>query len=492
MSVGMSYRLFVPIALVATLTALVLFAADVPPSHPSTIAVLNFKNLQPNAATDWIGEGAAETLTTRLASIAGLVTVERTQIRKVLDEQVFQQIDLTDPRSAVKLGKTLGAQRMVVGTYVSQTDGLMFNARVVDVASGEVLSTAQVIGDPNKALGVLFQVAEAIVQSFERKSVTLDARQLTSGAGGGGLGELEKAVLNNGGTLNTDAFQAFSSAGLTRVPDEQINWLNRAIQLDPNYAMAFHMRGVAYAWKGNHDRAIQDFTRALELRPTYSWAPASHYERGNAFARKGDYARALQDVTRATELSPTYADAFVSLGSIYRLQGDLDRAIAGFSRAVELRPNYTGVYQLLGACCFQKNDFDAALKHFGRAIQLSPKDASGYENRATVYAMKGDNDRAVQDATRAIELGANTGAAYYVRGAAYSNRKDYDRAIRDLNRAVELNPNDWRSVLHRANAHYKKRAYDKAWADVRECRRLGGEVDAKFLADLVKDSKRTE
>ena len=57
----------------------------------------------------------------------------------------------------------------------------------------------------------------------------------------------------------------------------------------------------AYSSKGEHDRAIEDYSRAIELDPEY--APA-YYNRGNAYSDKGEYDRAIEDLNRAIELDP--------------------------------------------------------------------------------------------------------------------------------------------------------------------------------------------
>jgi curved DNA-binding protein CbpA len=77
---------------------------------------------------------------------------------------------------------------------------------------------------------------------------------------------------------------------------------------DPRDAVAFHNRGLAYVAKDDIDRAIADYTRAIELNPNYG--PAFE-ARARAYARKGDHIRAIADVTRASELAPKVAAAVV-------------------------------------------------------------------------------------------------------------------------------------------------------------------------------------
>jgi tetratricopeptide (TPR) repeat protein len=82
------------------------------------------------------------------------------------------------------------------------------------------------------------------------------------------------------------------------------------IQLNPKDAIAYHNRGEAYSLKGEVDRAISDFNKAIELTPNY--APA-YNSRGRAYTSKGDYVHAVADVTKAGELTPQPAPVPVAV-----------------------------------------------------------------------------------------------------------------------------------------------------------------------------------
>jgi tetratricopeptide (TPR) repeat protein len=80
----------------------------------------------------------------------------------------------------------------------------------------------------------------------------------------------------------------------------QIKACSALIQRDPKDATAYYKRGVAYQFKGDVDRAIADYSKAIELRPGYARAYES---RGSAYANKGVYTNAVAGVTRASELA---------------------------------------------------------------------------------------------------------------------------------------------------------------------------------------------
>jgi len=82
--------------------------------------------------------------------------------------------------------------------------------------------------------------------------------------------------------------------------DLRIKSCSALIERNAKDAVAYYNRGEAYELKGEADRAISDYTRAIVSDPNY--APA-YNGRGRAYVSKGDYVRAVDDVTRAGELT---------------------------------------------------------------------------------------------------------------------------------------------------------------------------------------------
>jgi tetratricopeptide (TPR) repeat protein len=82
--------------------------------------------------------------------------------------------------------------------------------------------------------------------------------------------------------------------------DLRIKACSEMLATNPNNAMAYYMRGAAYQSKGEVDRAISDYTVAIELNPYHA---AAYESRARAYVGKGDYTHAVADVTMAGELA---------------------------------------------------------------------------------------------------------------------------------------------------------------------------------------------
>ena len=108
-----------------------------------------------------------------------------------------------------------------------------------------------------------------------------------------------------------------------------------AYKAKSDLAMAYTIRGVAYGLKGDFDRAIADYTQAIQLDPKNA---VSYNNRGAAYGIKGDLDGAIADYARAIQLDPKDATAYNNRCIVYTGKGDLDRAIADCTQAIRLDP----------------------------------------------------------------------------------------------------------------------------------------------------------
>ena len=234
-------------------------------------------------------------------------------------------------------------------------------------------------------------------------------------------------------------------------------------------AFAYCCRGIRYSGEGKYDPAIQDFDKAIELKPSYAKA---YNNRGNAYSNKGDHDRAIQDYNKVIELDPNYAGAYSNRGNAYDNKGDHDRAIQDYDKAIKLDSDDADAYYNRGKAYDGKGDYDRALQDYDKAIELKPNYLEAYGSRGNAYSGKGEHDRAIQDYNKVIELDPNDTKAYNNRGNAYNNKGDHDRAIQDYGKAIELNPNDAEAYNNRGIAFLRKSEYDSAFQDFEKTLRI--------------------
>jgi lipoprotein NlpI len=200
-------------------------------------------------------------------------------------------------------------------------------------------------------------------------------------------------------------------------------------------AIAYNNRGIGYDEKRDYNRAIQDFSQAIRLDPSYAIA---YNNRGNAYRDKQDYDSAIRDYSQAIRLDPSYVIAFNNRGNAYRYKQDFDSAIRDYSQAIRLNPKYAIAYNNRGYAYFEKKDYDRAIQDFSQAIRLDPKYAIAYSNRGNAYLSKNDYSRAIEDYRQTLQLDPKNAGAYANRAHARFFQGEFATAVPDFTRAAEL------------------------------------------------------
>jgi tetratricopeptide (TPR) repeat protein len=182
----------------------------------------------------------------------------------------------------------------------------------------------------------------------------------------------------------------------------------------PTYSPRAHARGsglddasagVAAANEGKYDDAIRLLTKAIASGELSQEELSRAYNsRGLSWDKKGDYDKAIADYSKAIMIDPKYVEAYNNRGSACDKKGDYDKAIADCSKAIELDPMYAEAYNNRGIAWAMKVDYDKAIVDFTTAIKINPKDANAYFNRGLARNKKGEHDKAKDDFDEAIEI----------------------------------------------------------------------------------------
>jgi tetratricopeptide (TPR) repeat protein len=247
--------------------------------------------------------------------------------------------------------------------------------------------------------------------------------------------------------------------------DEAIKSFTRAIELDPEYAVAYNNQGLVRYKRGDFLGAIRDFTRAIELDPGF---PEPHFNRGLA-RRKAMKTHGL-DYGLATISSESEGDRGIQLplrsilidGEEYiKKPGSGDFPVSTIPQLLPIKlltfriernhPASNRAYYERGKLYLDMGDSDAAIADFQKALEISPPDwpdrgkARDLLKRAREALQKKKTilDGIIKDYTKAIELSSEFNQAYYERGMLYLVVGNLDGAVADLRRTLEASPPDW-------------------------------------------------
>lgn len=137
-------------------------------AEPLKIAVMPFANLTSDKNLDWLSFGISETVTTELAKIHNYRLIERMQMDKIIKEWAIQVSDAVDPKTAVEVGKALGVEYVVIGSFQKYQDKLKIDVRRIKVEDGEICETESVIGPENDVFKLQETISKNLREQFDK------------------------------------------------------------------------------------------------------------------------------------------------------------------------------------------------------------------------------------------------------------------------------------------------------------------------------------
>jgi serine/threonine protein kinase/tetratricopeptide (TPR) repeat protein len=383
------------IALLTVLAVVVLLYTGVwrdrLPGNPKTpkfesLAVLPLANLSADPAQEYFADGMTEELTTELSQISGLRVISRTSTMRYKGSQ----------KPLPEIAKELGVDAVIEGSVERSGDEVRISAQLINARSDTHLWARSYHRNLRDVLAMQSEVARAIAGEI---SVQLTPQ--------------EQARFERSRPVNVAAYEAYLR-GLYHwnfhTPDEMqkaIVQYNRAIEIDPSYALAY-----------------------VALSNTYHLLPF------NADAPPQEaFPKAKEAALKAIQLDPQLGEAHSSLGLVL------------------------GQYDW---------DWTEAEREHKRAIELNANSPSALMYYAELLSLRGHNDQAIATATRGRELDPVSGAVGLQLSRAYFHARQYDRAAQSFRQFLETNPHFWPLHLFLGQVYEQQGQYAKALAELHQ------------------------
>jgi len=388
-------------------------AATVVPGK--SIAVLPLINESGDPKDEYFSDGLSEELIAALAQISGLKVIGRSSSFRFKDRT-------EEPKT---IGEKLGVSTLLEGTVRKQGDRVRIVAELINAADGIEVWNRTFDHELKDIFAVQQEIAKAVAESLR---VTL-------------LGSEEKSAQM--ATNSVEAHNAYLQGHFYSVRRnaedyrKAIDYFDQAIQLDPNYALAYAERSEVWTVMGDltgqrstaFSKARSDAEKAVAIAPSLAEA---HAALGwvRAFT-EWKFAEGLSELQRAKELSPANPTANDLLARVIVYTGRMEEAERQARQAVELDPLSAATQFTLGRVLFYAGKLDEAYAAGRKMAELYPSASSSHRWQVLVAVQRGDGETALReaqlepdDSIRPFQLAL----AQYVRG----DRKAADAALADL------------------------------------------------------------
>jgi TolB-like protein/Flp pilus assembly protein TadD len=427
-----------------------------------SIAVLPFKVLSApaeNTGDEYLGVGLADALITRLSKVKQLIVRPTSSVLRYRGPSI-------DPLVA---GRDLSVDYVLEGSLRRVGDRLRITAQLMGVAEGITRWADQFDEQSNDVLQIEDSISERVAKAL--------MPQLT--------GE-EQSELSKRGTDNVEAFESYlrgryywstyTESGLARAMESY----QRAITLDPKYALAYTGIADYYNWLGVFglkpfrecsEAAKLAAQKAVKLDPTSAEAYSAL---GFATVTHDfDWAIAESHHRRAIDINPNYATGHHWYGFHLQMIGRFDQAIREMLRARELDPLSPPVVQGLAWAYYQARRFDESIATYRSMLDAVPDFSYGLATYAWSLRGAGRPDEAVIASEKALEHSG--GGQFFVSGLgssyALAGRTADARAA--LKRLQEMSERTYVSPYHRSLIHLHLGERDAALALLKEAYEIG-------------------
>jgi len=499
----------------------------------------------------------AKTASGKIYPVKGVIAedAEADLILIVLDisEQIFPYLRLTEvlPEEGEKIlvvGSPLGLEYTISDGIVSSVRDIPDFGNIFQITApvSPGSSGSPVINMKGEVVGVVtLQLVEGQNLNFaipSKKALKLKSKEVQT------LSQWSSTVLENWSS---------SSEGLTYIGlilvgagdyEKALSYFKEAAIENSKFALAILLMGYCNSELGHYQEAINDYNEVIKLYPEklypkiklYPELASAYAGRGFAYGQLDEYPKALNDFTKALELDPKYTKAYAFRGAVYGELGEYKKAINDYNEAIELDPKFATVYYTRGAAYLNLGKYQKAIDDFTKSIDQNPEDANAYLSRGVAYVLLDLTFTACGDAyqagllylkqenipealecidfikkidpssplikqlmdkiyaepketlttqqkeawewigkanqintpelkieylTKAIELSPEDALTYYNRGTAYFNLVEFQKAIDDFTKAIELSPNDTNAYLSRGVVYIVFEEHQKAIDD---------------------------
>jgi serine/threonine-protein kinase len=355
-----------------------------------SLAILPLANGSNDSNAEYLSDGITESIINCLSNVPNLRVVPRST--------VFRYKGCED--DAQKIGNELGVGAVLAGRLVKINDSLVVKTELIDI-EGE----SQIWGEQyRRKMTDIFALQEEIAEDISEELKL----QLTG---------KEKENLKKRYTENIDAYHYYLKGRYFVTAKRTEEWIKKgieffqkAIDLDPNYALAYSGLAEAYGFFASS---------------TGGWLPSEAYPKAEAAAQK------------ALELDDTLGEAHCSLG-FFRLLYDWNfpEAEKQFKRAIELSPNYPNAHDGYGFYLKAVGRHEEAIKQCKIVQQLDPLSPFSHISLGYGYYFARDFDKAIEECHKALEMDKHSTFAYRNLGLAYLQKGEIENAISALSKAV--------------------------------------------------------
>ena len=381
-----------------------------------SLAVLPFVNATQDPNAEHLSDGITESIINNLSQLASLRVMPRNSAFRFKRDQA----------DVKNIASQLGVEALVTGDIKQLGDKLVINVRLIDAKDESQIWGNQYVRPTTDILTAQSEIAQAVVQNLRLK-----------------LTATETQLLNKRYTENAEAWQLYQRGRFhvfKLTPPEielGISYFQQAIEMDPNYALAY--------------AGLSDAYRSLAI--------------GSEMPPVENLAKSKIAGVRSIEIDDSLSEGHTGLGmTIFWGEWDWVGSEAQFKRALELNPNDATAHLFYAHILSNTGRHTEALAEVKLSRELDPlfPFAGALEGQFLFHA--GRTDEALVRLQKTFDLAPTFWMPHLFASSAYIEKGMYAEAIAEARKATDLSPSQTNSIVNESYAQSKLGKHDEAQA----------------------------
>ena len=363
------------------------------PTGVRSIAVLPFHNMSTDSENEYFSDGMTEEIITRLSKIRELQVASRSTVLRYKGKGI-------DPR---EVGRELGVGSVLEGSVRKLGNRVRITAQLINAADGFHLCSEVYDRNLDDVFKIQDEVSESIAQAL-RVNLT----------------EAEKVQLSAVPTRSIEAYDYYSRGRhlfyqYTRGGHRAaIEMYLKALELDPNYALAYAGLAVCYAFL---------ISRGWDENPIW-------------------LNKAEEVALKALGIDQRLPEAHFALGYVYEMKEEWDQEEGAMRRVLLLNPNHAHAHDSLGDVYYHRDQLEEALSEYQTALSLDPFHPRAPIQLAATYEKAGQYRAAIAQLQRTSELLPDFDWTWIYLGDLHHSRGNYEQALQAYQRALAIDPDN--------------------------------------------------
>src|ERR1043166_6702883 len=386
-----------------------------PSSATSTksIAVLPFVDLSQAHDQEYFCDGISEEILDALAKIKGLRVVARTSSFSFKGKNA----------DVAEIGQKLGVANILEGSLRREGDRIRISAQLINARDGFHIWSDTYERELQGVFAVQDEITRSIVDALKVKLAVMPSARAVE---------------------NTEAHDLYlQGLYLSNKSDEEslrksLNFFQRALGVDPNFARAW--TGIAKAWLWLADAYVRPLEAYPKVREAQPRALALDERDAEAHCYLGETKRILdrdltgeeKELKRDLEIDPNSAPAHLFMALLKTAQGDLAEGVKGIEKAERLDPLAPVICSFAVGIYLAADRIDNAIDAGNRIVQIDPNYVYVEPDLANAYREKGDFQKAIELYEKAQATTHFPSAGLAITYAKMGRREDARRILEQL------------------------------------------------------------